>query len=204
MDDKQLVERTERLTNDFFKLRIEMLNHRRTLAIFLTILLILVLVNISFGQPRPVPATTPVVTSVAVGDTAKNLRVLPAWTMRQCRVASKGWDLRAAYDSNGAIKLRMVDETCGACQQATKLYQDQVTDLMTRNKYMTVALGHGDKALALGDKRQEKLVAQLVKEIEEKNKYKYQPDYKWVYIAVGVGVALLGLGFGGGAYLASD
>lgn len=153
------------------------------------------------SQPtKPLPEPLP---AVRVGDTAKNLKVLPPWTMRQCRIGTaKALKLRGVYDMDGALKLKKTDADCA-------LWRDSQTNLKAQNVTLGGLVEHLEKSAKLAaeqqvrsDARIAELVTQVKEEIELKNKYKYKPNYNWLYIGIGAAVAVAGVGFGAGVWLA--
>ncbi len=117
-------------------------------------------------------------------DKAKNLKLVPPWTMKLCPT-----DLHAAYDKAGAIKLRALDNDCwrwkgyfDAYFTMKKSYEGMATNLRK------IIESH-ERSRTLDRFRITTLMSQLKKEIEEKNKYKYQPTWGWLWAVAG-GVAL--------------
>lgn len=126
---------------------------------------------------------------VKVGDQAKNLKVLPPWTMKLCPT-----ELHATYDTTGALELKKRDNDCALWRDAAPLLQQQVEDykrLTEKNNQIVESL---KTVQALDQRRINDLMTQLKKEIEEKNTYKYKPSYGWLWGVIGGGVALVATG----------
>lgn len=140
------------------------------------------------GQSRP-------------GDVAKNLQMVPPWTLYLCSV-EKQQVLRATYDREEAKALRLLDAVCQMRTQEVASLRSQlrVYEKLSQNLFSVRDLG--DQELRLCDARNQTLFTQLKKEIALKNKYKYRPTYHWLYLAVGGAVALTGIAFGVGVWIA--
>jgi len=117
-------------------------------------------------------------------DKAKNLKILPPWTMELCPT-----ELRATYDQAGAIKLRAVDNDCWRW----KGYFDEYFTMKKSYEKMAETTAKivvsFKKSAELDKQRISSLMSQLKKEIAEKNEYKYKPTYGWIWAVAG-GVAL--------------
>lgn len=134
----------------------------------------------------PVPAVKP-------GDKAKNLKVLPAWTMQRCPTA-----LKATYGPQEALQLKRADNDCALWQAQAALLEPQTKALETLRGI--VATYKTERQL--DQERIQALMKQLKTEIAEKNKHKYKPSYGWLYVAVGAAVAVVGVSFGVGVIVA--
>jgi len=132
---------------------------------------------------------------VTVGDQAKNLKVLPPWTMRYC-VA----ELYATYDAMGALELKKKDNDCALWRDAAPLLNQQVEDYKKLTEKNNQIVESYRKVQELDQVRIANLVTQLKQEIAEKNQYKYKPTYGWLWGVIGGGVGLvatgLAIGFG--------
>jgi uncharacterized coiled-coil protein SlyX len=135
--------------------------------------------------------------AVAEGDVAKNLKVLPPWTMRKCPK-----DFFATYDLPGAKELKLKDNAC-------ELWRVRQIELGAKTAAQDAAIqtfkavvAQDEAIQAANEKRIAELVKQVKDEIAEKNKYKYQPNRTWLYVAVGSAVAVAGLSFGIGVLAA--
>ena len=170
-----------------------------TTAIALQLCITLIVPSVVWANPTSQPTTT----TVTDGSTAQKLRLLPPWTMRFCRI-DKTQDLRATYDKNGAVKLRLLDEQCAHWQITLPEQKKQIDDLKLANAKLLDAMKLGDNALKLSQERNDVLMKQVLKEIEEKNKYKYKPDHKWIYITIAGAVALAGIAFGAGVWISKS
>jgi len=131
--------------------------------------------------------------SVAVGDVAKNLKVLPPWTMRKCPK-----DFFATYDLPGAKALKLKDNDC-------ELWRVRQIELTAKSAAQDAAIqtlkavvAQDEAIRQANEKRIAELVTQVKTEIAEKNKYKYQPKHSWIYISIGAAVAAVGIAFGVG------
>lgn len=165
-----------------------------------------------YAQPKPTPTPTATTTapkiggfkigdgttigSVKIGDQAKNLKVLPPWTMRKCPKS-----LYATYDQTGAKQLKLKDNDC-------HLWNVKQTELGRQVVAKDVIIGNLKKANeehkaehTLDEKRIQALMKQVKDEIAEKNKYKYKPNYGWLYISIGAAVAIAGVCFGVGVWV---
>jgi len=132
---------------------------------------------------------------VKVGDRARNMKILPAWEMRQCPTL-----FYATYDLATAQTLKEKDAECFIHTTRNKVKAKQLDDyrlLVTKYKEQAAVdaeLKRLDAARVSG------LLKQVKQEVAEKNKYKYKPDYKWVWIAVGCATAAVGVAFGAGVW----
>lgn len=131
--------------------------------------------------------------AVKPGDKAKNLKVLPAWTMARCPTA-----LKASYTAQEALQLKRLDNDCALWKAQAALLGPQTKALEALQGIVsTYKTEH-----QLDQERIQALVKQLKAEIAEKNKYKYKSSYGWLYVAVGAGLAAVGLSFGVGVWIA--
>lgn len=134
-----------------------------------------------------------------VGDKAKNLKVLPPWTMRKCPLS-----FFATYAMAGAKELKKTDSACALWQTKAQLLEAQTTDFKSVvHDLKTIIVTHKDER-KLDQQRIQDLTKQVNTEIAEKNKYKYKPDYKWLWVAVGSAVALAGVCFGVGVWVSKE
>jgi hypothetical protein len=124
-----------------------------------------------------------------VGDQAKNLKVLPPWTMKLCPT-----ELQATYDANGALELKKKDNDCALWRDAAPLLQQQVADYKKLTEKNNQLVESYKKVQELDQVRIANLITQLKKEIEEKNTYKYKPTYSWLWGIIGGSVALVATG----------
>lgn len=169
-----------------------------------------------YAQPKPKPTTTTPATrapkigsfkigdgttigSVKTGDQAKNLKVLPPWTMRKCPKS-----LFATYDAPNAKLLKLRDNDC-------HLWNTKQVELGRQVVAKDIIIGNLKKANdehkaehKLDEKRIQDLVGQVKTEIAEKNKYKYKPNYNWLFISIGAALAVAGVCFGVGVWVAKD
>jgi hypothetical protein len=136
---------------------------------------------------------------VKVGDKAKNLLVIPPWTMKKCPK-----EFHATYTKDGAKLLRMRDNDCNLwrTQKTEQAKQLHGKDLVI-TKLKAVNESH-ETSHKLDQSRIKTLTKQLNENIAEKNKYKYKPNYGWLYITIGAAVALAGLCFGVGVWVAKE
>lgn len=137
--------------------------------------------------------------SVRVGDSAKNLKVLPPWTMRKCPK-----NFFATYDVPGAKQLKLKDNDC-------HLWNTQQVELgkqvVAKSAIITTLKAVNEEHKVehkLDEQRIQDLVGQVKTEIAEKNKYKYRPNYSWLYISVGAALAVAGVCFGVGVWVTKD
>lgn len=161
---------------------------------------------VTYAQPKPTTAAPvgtftvgdgTVVGTVKEGDQAKNLLVLPPWTMRKCPK-----DFFATYDQTGAKQLKLRDNDCHLWNvKQTELTSQVGVQTIVIEKLKQINTSHEEEH-KLDEKRIQDLVKQVKTEIEEKNKYKYQPNYNWLWISIGAAVALAGVAFGAGVWLA--
>lgn len=160
-----------------------------------------------YAQPKPV--TTPkvgtftigdgtTIGTVKVGDKAKNLKVLPPWTMRKCPK-----NLFATYGKDGAKQLKLKDNDCHLWH--TK--QQELTKQVVKQGVVIESLKKVNEEHKAEHKLDEKRIQDLIKQnnknIEEKNKYKYKPTYNWLWISISAAVALAGISFGVGVWVAN-
>ena len=131
-----------------------------------------------------------------VGDKAKNLKVLPPWTMKLCPT-----ELHATYDAQGALQLKGLDNDCGLWRAKAGVLDAQAADFKASSTLMRAAVETFKKEQALDAARIQVLTKQLKDEIAEKNKYKYQPSYGWLYISIGAALAAVGIAFGVGVWV---
>jgi hypothetical protein len=155
------------------------------------------------GEPQN-PGTTksqkqPPAPETKSGDKAKNLKVLPPWTMRLCPK-----DLYATYDITGAKELKKTDSACALWQTKSKLLEAQTTDFKTVVKDLKAVVETHKEERKLDQQRIQDLIKQVNKEIEEKNTYKYKPNYNWLFISIGAALAVAGVCFGVGVWVAKD
>jgi hypothetical protein len=168
-----------------------------------------------YAQPKPQP-TTPAATAttpkiggftigdgtviggkIKVGDTAKNMKVLPPWTMRKCPK-----DFFATYNKDEAKQLKLKDNDCYLWNvKQTELSKQVVAKDAVIEGLKKVHEEHKAEH-KLDEKRIQDLMKQVKDEIAEKNKYKYKPSYNWLYISIGAAVAIAGIAFGTGVWLA--
>lgn len=118
------------------------------------------------------------------GDVAKNLKVIPPWTMRLCPT-----ELHAAYDFPTAKKLKALDNDCWRWRQYFDTYFTMKKSYEKMAETTSRIVASHEASAALDKKRIDSLMGQLKKEIEEKNKYKYKPTWGWIWAVAG-GVAL--------------
>ena len=136
--------------------------------------------------------------TVVIGSKAKNMKVLPAWTIELC---SEERPL-ATYTFNQAKQLKIADHACWTAQEKIKAFQIQLNTQQT-----TIEKLRNIQALAIQIHEVDKkhianLLKQLNAEIAEKNKYKYKPSYTVWYITAGAVLAAVGLSFGIGVWAA--
>lgn len=134
---------------------------------------------------------------VKVGDQAKNLKVLPPWTMKLCPTA-----LHATYGLEGAKKLKLADNDCALWRTKAGLLDAQTADYRAATGLLKKTIETFKAEAKLDAARNAALTAQLKAEIAEKNKYKYQPNYGWLYISIGAALAVAGIAFGVGVWVA--
>jgi hypothetical protein len=129
------------------------------------------------GKTGSVPKTKP-------DSKAKNLKILPPWTMRLCPT-----DLHATYDKKGAIELRTLDNDCWRWKGYFNSYFTMKKSYEGVTSNLRKVIESHERSRTLDRFRIEALMSQLKKEIEEKNKYKYKPTWGWLWAVAG-GVAL--------------
>jgi hypothetical protein len=132
-----------------------------------------------------------------VGDKAKNLKVLPPWTMKLCPTK-----LHATYDAPGALRLKELDADCALWKIKAQALQGQMLDFKATTGLLRRTIENFETEQAADAQRIEALTKQVKTEIAEKNKYKYRPNYSWLYISIGAAVAIAGVAFGTGVWLA--
>jgi len=139
---------------------------------------------------------TPVVwAQTKPGDQAKNLKLVPPWTMKLCPT-----ELHATYGKDGAIKLRALDNDCVRWKGYAEAYPLLKKNYDTVWNTLEKIIQSHEKSRQLDQKRITDLVSQLKKEIEEKNEHKYKPSWNWLWVTVGGGLALLATGLVIGTY----
>lgn len=132
-----------------------------------------------------------------VGDKAKNLKVLPVWTMRTCPK-----EFFATYGLTEAKQLKLLDNDCALWKVSHEAFAKSRADFARiQIAYKQITQSY-EKERALDQARLTELIQQLKKEIEEKNTYKYKPNHGWLYISVGAALAVTGLAFGVGVWVA--
>lgn len=147
---------------------------------------------IAFFTVLPAAANPP----VKVGDTAKNLKVLPPWTMKLCPT-----ELHATYDAPGALQLKSLDNDCALWRTQANILDAQILDFKVAAGLLKQAIETYKTEQQLDQERIHALTKQLKVEIAEKNKYKYQPRYGWLYISIGAALAVTGIAFGVGVWV---
>jgi len=147
----------------------------------------------------PAPKTQPSAKPPKVGDKAKNLSVLPPWTMRKCPKL-----FFATFDKLGAKELKKADSACHLGQTSAKLLKAQVTDQTSVIKSLKGINATYQTEHKLDEKRIQDLMKQVKAEIEEKNKHKYKVNYGWLYISVGAALAAVGIAFGVGVWVSKE
>lgn len=149
----------------------------------------LVLSPVAYAAPTSQPAVP--------GDVAKNLHVLPPWTLRLCDKV-----MYATYDRQGALLLKGRDNDCSLWKaRSDALEQTEAAHLRFEAMWNKVRASF-EKELSLYKVTVKSLRSRLKKEITEKNKYKYKPSYSWIYLSVGAAVAVIGVAFGVGVWVA--
>jgi len=161
----------------------------------------------TYAQPKPV--TTPkigeftvgdgtTIGTVKEGDTAKNLKVLPPWTMRKCPK-----NLFATYGQDGAKQLKLKDNDCHLWNTKQLELTKQVGLQKQAIETLKEINANHEAEHKLDEQRIQDLIKQVNKEIEEKNIYKYKPNYNWLWISISAAVALAGISFGVGVWVAN-
>lgn len=135
-----------------------------------------------------------------VGDTARNLKVVPPWTLWMCQTA-KQKEMLATYNADGARELRRLDSVCNLRIRQVASLRSQLVAYEKMSAVLFKIRDLSEDELRVCDKHQNELLSQLKKEVEEKNKYKYRPTHGWLYIAIGSTVALMGIMFGVGIWV---
>lgn len=139
----------------------------------------------------------PYADEVSVGDQAKNLSVLPPWTMRLCPTT-----FYATYNIDEAKKLKETDAACLLWRTKTALLETQSIHYIALVDDLYGIIDTYKEEQKEDIQHIKTLTEQLNKEIAEKNKYKYQPNYNGLYIAIGAAIALVGISFGVGVMIA--
>jgi len=134
-----------------------------------------------------------------IGAQAKNMQVLPPWTIRLCAMDTP----MATYDINEAKQLKIADSACWTAQQKVLLLQKINTDQEASINKLRAIGELQTQMQEIDRKRISDLLKQLNDNIAEKNECKYKPSYKWLYITVGATVAAVGLAFGVGVWVAN-
>lgn len=148
-----------------------------------------VLPAITHAQPAPAKP----------GDKAKNLKVLPPWTMKLCpRV------LHATYGPQEALKLKGLDNDCALWRAKAGALDAQTADFKATSTLLRQVIETFKKEQKLDQAREQALTKQLKAEIAEKNKYKYKPNFNWLYISIGAALAAVGVAFGVGVWVAKE
>lgn len=162
--------------------------HQRRLSVGVTVLVTLALLcnQVVYAEP-------------AVGDKAKNLKVIPPWTMRVCPK-----EFYATYGTEEALELKKKDNDCWLWGERQRVLQEQVTDQGKVIEKLKLAGAAQEQVVKSGQAREAELVKQLKQEVAEKNTYKYKPNYGWIYITVGAALAAVGIAFGVGVWVAKN
>lgn len=147
---------------------------------------------VAFFTVLPAAAAPP----AKVGDKAKNLKVLPPWTMKLCPRA-----LHATYGPGEALKLKRLDNDCHLWKTKAGLLDAQTADLKATSKLLRGVIDTFKAEAKLDAARNAMLTKQLKAEIAEKNKYKYKPNFNWLYISIGAALAAVGIAFGVGVWV---
>jgi hypothetical protein len=148
---------------------------------------------IAFFTVLPAAANPP----AKVGDKAKNLKVLPPWTMKLCPTV-----LHATYGPEGALKLKGLDNDCALWRAKAGVLDAQTADFKAATGLLKKTIETFQAEQKLDQVRIQDLTKQLKAEIAEKNKYKYKPTYGWLYISIGAALAAVGIAFGVGVWVA--
>lgn len=161
--------------------------HQRRVSASVTILVTLALLcnQVVYADPQ-------------VGDKAKNLKIIPPWTMRICPK-----DFFATYSAEEALELKKKDNDCWLWGERQRVLQLQTEDRAKVIEKLKLASAAQDQVVKNGQAREAELIKQLKQEITEKNTYKYKPNYGWVYITVGAALAAVGVAFGVGVWVAN-
>lgn len=134
----------------------------------------------------------------SVGDKAKNLKVIPPWTMRVCPK-----EFYATYGTEEALELKKKDNDCWLWNEQQRVLRQQTEDQAKVIEKLKLAGAVQDQVVKAGQAREAALNTQLKQEIAEKNTYKYKPNYGWIYITVGAALAAVGIAFGVGVWVAN-
>lgn len=135
--------------------------------------------------------------SIEVGDRAKNLRVIPPWTMRLCPN-----NFYATYNIEEAKKLKETDALCLLWKTKISLLEAQIVNFTTQVNNLHGIIDTYKEEQTQDNQRIQALLKQLSEEITEKNKYKYQQNYSGLYLAGGAALALIGIALGVGVVIA--
>ncbi|MGD9209735.1 MAG: hypothetical protein PVI90_03115 [Desulfobacteraceae bacterium] len=140
---------------------------------------------------------SPIVYANESNDVAKNLKIIPPWTLRLCPN-----DTYATYDIDGAKKLKETDAYCVLLQTKTTLLEAKKEGYTSTIKNLRNIIDTYKEEQAFNQQRIKELFDRCNKEIAEKNKYKYKTNYSGLYIAIGAALALVGISFGVGVFIA--
>lgn len=162
---------------------------KHAIIAYLVAFLLVGLPAVTYADPAP----------VKVGDKAKNLKVLPPWTMKLCPKL-----LHAAYGSEDALKLKGLDNDCALWRAKAGALDAQVADFKASSTLLRQVVETFKAEQKLDAVRNAALTKQLKAEIAEKNKYKYKPSFNWLYISIGAALAAVGIAFGVGVWVAKE
>jgi uncharacterized coiled-coil protein SlyX len=158
--------------------------HQRRVSVTVLVTFTLLCNQVVYAEPQ-------------VGDKAKNLKVLPPWTMRVCPK-----EFYATYGAEEALELKKKDNDCWLWNERQRVLQEQVTDQGKVIEKLKLAGAAQEQVIKNGQAREAELVKQLKQEVTEKNTYKYKPNYGWIYVTVGAALAAVGIAFGVGVWVA--